>query len=75
MSVATVATMRGQEPVYVEDEVVETDGELHSLVVLKIDEETEVIVDFTPTQARAFARELIDAADRAVKEAPIEAMP
>lgn len=70
-----IECLLGQEPVYVGDWTVETDGELRSGVVVKVDAEEEVIVDFSPTQARVFGQELISAACRAIKAAPIEARP
>lgn len=70
-----IECLLGQEPLYVDDWTVETDGELRSGVVLKVDADEEVIVDFSPTQARVLGQELITAADRAIKSAPIEASP
>lgn len=55
----------GDNPVYLEDWTADLELKLRGGVCVRIDAEVEAAVDFTPDQARGFARELIAAADRA----------
>lgn len=57
----------GDNPVYLEDWTADAERGLRGGVCVRIHDEIEAAVDFTPEQARDFAQELIAAADRATK--------
>ena len=69
MTMLDIECLRGQDPVHLQDWTVDVDGELRGGVAFTVDGDEEVIVDFSPDQARGFSKELVAAADRADKAA------
>jgi hypothetical protein len=59
-----VPAVLGDEPVYIQDWCVQVDDELRGGVSIHVHSD-DGITDFRPNQARAFARALNTAADRA----------